>query len=127
MIIGKILNENATTNNYKFIESQEFLPGFAFTCTFQIFDDQMGLRYIPPVTNVVTIILNKTDGTQLEIVGTHNVDDRSMVTFEVTALQASTIYSGNFTFELDLLGNGTSVKAGIVERGLRKITNLGEC
>ena len=127
MYIGKVLNTNATTNQYTFISSNTYYPGTKVRTWVQIFDDQLNLRFIPPTTNVVTVYVNKKDGTQLAITATINADDRSMFYFDIIATDSDDIYGGNFTFKMDILGTGTDLQWGLVKNGLSTLIDTEDC
>ena len=120
MIIGKMLNSGATVNNFIEIGALEFIPGEELTVKVRIYDDQLNIRYIPVATNVTTFTLNNTSST-FTTVGTHETDDRSIISFSLTEAQTSTLLGGNITFELDLLGDGTSIRKGIIYNAFSKV------
>lgn len=121
MFNAKILNSDAITNNYKQIETLEFLNGTAATLKFQLFNQELALRYIPASTCVITVYFNLSDGTTLSKSGTMNSDDRSMVTVNLSATDTATILGGNIRFDLDINGDASVVYKGIILNALARI------
>lgn len=121
MITGKMLNSEATLNNFIEIGALEFIAGEELTVVVRLFDDQIGLRYIPVSTCIPTFTLNKSDGDTLSKTGSHNDDDRSIVTFELSETETLDLLGGNMKISLDLLGDATSIKKGIVLNAFARV------
>lgn len=129
MIGAKIISPDATLNTWKCLGSIDFIPGTAITIALQILDLDKNIRFVPPSTCEVTFTFNKIDGTQFEIAGVFvDAGDRSLIKTTIPATPALTasnstvnLSSGNFTFTLDLLGDGTEILEGVVYNALRRV------
>jgi hypothetical protein len=126
ILIGKILNSDATLNNHCVINTLEFIPGSTFTIFFQIFKKQCDeeLRYMAVASNddpsdlVVTVNLPKKDGTDLSIVATQMENDASIWSVEVSAAQSSDLADGNIQFTVVDTGSSPSTLKGWIKDGL---------
>lgn len=130
MLTGNILNSTATLNNFTLITTKTFIPGDQFKLVIQLFDSELDLRYIPPSTTLHTFVFNNVDGSTLTKVDadmTVFADDRSLISINISAVESMTLQGGNFTFFLDLLGDGTQISKGIVQLGLSRLIDGGDC
>jgi hypothetical protein len=121
MITANVLNPNAVLNSFKIVNSLDFVPGSPLKLILQLFDDTEQLRFVPPTSAIVSIMITQTDNTQLSIVGSMNPDDRSLVTFQISGLQTTNLFGGNILLSIDLLGDGTDIQLGLVENVLSKL------
>lgn len=126
MITAKILNSDATLNNFKEIGSLDFIPGAETKLVIRLQDTQLDLRHIPPATATIKLIFNQTDGSTLEKTTTEFADDRSMQFITLEEAETDLLLGGNFTMEIDVLGDASKIEKGIVSNGLRKIV-IGDC
>lgn len=126
MLTAKILNSDATLNNFKEIGSLDFIPGTQAELFIRLFNSQLSLRYIPPATAIVKIFIDKSDGTVLEKTMSALSDDRSILSTTLEEAETEEILGGNFTLEVDILGDGSNIDKGIVLNGIRKVI-IGEC
>ena len=131
MLGAQILNEDATINNYEGVANISFIPGESLTLVMQILqsDREDKLRYM--VVNpaaIVTVHLPKTDGTtfDIEMEDHFSGNDRSIWSTELTPEMTEELLGGNFTFEVDELGDGTVIKKGFVQNAL-SLQVTGEC
>jgi len=127
MLIGQILNSQATLNNYILLGSLNFVPGEGVTLVVKIINSQLGIRYV--VDNqaaTVKFIFNKSNNATEEIAGTFLTDDRSIVSVELSSAITEEVLGGNFTMEIDVQGNGNEIKKVFVESGLTR-NLIGEC
>lgn len=127
MLTAQILNSQATLNNYIELGSLSFVPGEKVTLVVKMINDQLGIRYVeanPAAT--VKFIFNKSNNETEEVSGTFMTDDRSIVSAELSSAVTADILGGNFTMEIDVLGDGTDIKKVFVERGLTR-NLLGAC
>lgn len=127
MIKGNVLNSDASLNNFIKIGALEFLAGDELVLVIQLENDQLGLRYIPVSTNITTATFNNSDGTTFDVVGVPLADDRSIITFTLTEVQTATLLGGNVKLSLDLLGDGTSIKIGMISSALSRIIIDDNC
>lgn len=126
MLTIKLLLDNSTVNNYRYLEAKEYTPGVAFSVKFQILDSETHNRFIPALGATINIIMKDQTGTDFTKVATmlFSADDRSMWTFSLTALEATNLTGGNFKVELT---EGSVVSVGMAYGNLSKITFDGEC
>lgn len=137
MLKIKLINEQATLNNFSFVEIKEYTPGNPFKLQIQLQDSETKQRLIPNAGANLNAIFQKSDGTELTVaaVGLF-ADDRSMWKVELNAAQATSIIGSNVKFELDfngsasappVLSNSTDLRIGMAYGVLAKITFDGEC
>lgn len=126
MITAKILNSDAILNNFKEIGSLDFVPGSEVKLVIRLHDSQLDLRRVPAAAAVVKIFLNDTDGNEIEKTMTPLTDDRSILSVTLEESETETLLGGNFTIEEDVLGDGTQIKKGLVQNGLRRVV-IGDC
>jgi hypothetical protein len=126
VLTAKILNSDASLNSFYEISSLDFLPGGPADLVIRIFNPQSEIRYVPGIDAKLTIILNNTDGTNLEKAATVvDAGDRSMWKVSLTAEETENLLGGNFTFELDTEGDDSIVWTGLVTNGIRSLS--GDC
>lgn len=131
MLSAKLLNESATINSYETFANIDFVPGESITLIMQIIqkdrEDQLRYMVVNPAA-IVTIHLPLTDGTTLDIeMDDHfSGNDRSIWSTELTPEQTENLLGGNFTFDIDELGDGTVIKKGFVQNALSLIVT-GDC
>lgn len=132
MLSAQILNSDATLNNFIVLDTKNFIPGEQFTLFVRIIDiEKSDLRYIPAATVIATFTFNKNDGTTFTKVSPADVtilaDDRSMMSMVIEESESIDLAGGNFSFQLDLLGDGTQILRGQVQNGLAKNLIDGAC
>lgn len=127
MLSGQILNSDATLNNFIVTDSKGFIPGEQFTLIVRLQNDELDLRYVPGVASIITFTFNKTDGTALEKTSTAlDAGDRSLRSMEITEAESEELLGGNFSFEVDVDGDGQNIRKGIVRNGLARFID-GDC
>lgn len=129
MLSGQILNSDAQLNNFVVIGSKSFIPGSQFRLYIRILNDDLGLRYIPAATATRTITFQNQDGTTFQKLNadiTVLTDDRSIMYVDIEESESETLMSGNFSFEIDVAGDGNNIMKGIVKNALSRILE-GEC
>lgn len=127
MIKAKVLNSDAVLNNYKEIGSLEFINGEQKTLNIQLFETELNLRYVPPTTCVVTLLFNKSDGTTLsKTASVLDSGDRSLRTVSLSESETTTLIGGNVQISLDILGDATEIRKGIILNALVRIVE-GAC
>lgn len=130
MLSGKILNSDALLNNYKIIGTKYFLPGESFKIVIQVFDDELDIRYTPPSAATRKIIFTKQDGTQLIKLNTDITlftDDRSIMSVNISDTESLDLQGGNFSFLIDVNGDGTEIKKGLITIGLGRELEGSDC
>lgn len=126
MLLGKMINNAASLNDFRSIGSVCYVLGDKVTMNFQLFDEQLKLRYVPPSTAIITVTFNNMDGTTFTQVGSF-IDplDQSLITVPLTAIQTAQLLGGNVTFTVDVLGDATQILRGMIFSALNQvITNL---
>ena len=123
MLAGTILNSDAQVNNFVEIKTKQFIPGEQFRLVIRIINDEVALRYIPPSTATKKITFNKIDGETFQKLNadiTFETDDRSIMYVTIQESESLDMASGSFTFELDMLGDGSEIRKGIATNGLSR-------
>ena len=127
MLSGQILNSDASLNNFIITDTKEFIPGEQFDLVVRLLNPELDLRYVPPTTAIITFTFNKTDLTTFTKVSAPvDVLDRSMQKMTIQESESTDLLSGNISFSVDVLGDGSVIKKGIIENGLAKFID-GDC
>lgn len=128
MLTAKILNTQASLNNFKLIGSLDFMLGDAFRMAFRILDPQLGDRFVTPSTAIVTLTFNNADNTTFQKIAV-NIDplDRSMFYVDLASVDTAQLLGGNVSFSVDLLGDQTQLVSGIIYNPLRRIVTDCSC
>lgn len=126
MLSGQVLNSDATLNNFIVLETKNFIPGSQFTFVMRILNDDLGIRYIPADTAIVTLVFQNQDGTELSKVATPLTDDRSILSIEISELESTSIRGGNMSFSVDVAGDGSNIMKGIMSNALARVLE-GAC
>lgn len=129
MISVKLVNDQATLNNYTFEEVKEYVGGEAFSVRFEIFDPQTGNRLIPGSAATLNVIVQNSDGTFSTIAAAmmFSPDDRSFWQVDFSTVDSTNLVGANFKVVLDFLGDTTDIRTGMAYNVLGKITFDGEC
>lgn len=128
MLTADVLNPTAVLNDFDVIGSLEFIPGEDTTLVVRLTQPlrKDNLRFVAPLTTIFTFHLPLKDGTVLDKSGTATAQDYSIWSTVLTEDDTADLFSGNFTFDLDLLGDGTKITKGWVQNGLSMIVT-GDC
>jgi hypothetical protein len=137
MLKIKLINEQATLNNFNYVEVKEYIPNMVFTVKFQIQDSETLQRLISDDTAKCNAILQKRDGTELTKAASFlfSPGDKSMWKISLTAAESNDIVGGNFQVVLDFngsstvanLSDSTDLRSGMAYNVLAKIQFDGEC
>lgn len=128
MLSAQILNSDATLNNFNVLDTKNFIPGEEFKLVIRVIDiEKNDLRYVPPATTIATFTFNKNDGTTFTKTANILADDRSIMDMTIEEAESIDLAGGNFSFELDVLGDGTKIVKGQVQNGLSKNLIDGAC
>lgn len=138
MLKIKLINEQATLNNFNHVDIKEYMPNLPFTLKVQISDSETEQRLIPSATARMNAIFQKRDGTSLSkaMAMMFNPDDRSMWSVTLTAAEAVEVVGSNVQFDLDFNGSATAppnlsdstdLRSGMGYSILAKIQFDGEC
>ena len=92
------------------------------TLNFQLHDQQLNLRYVPPATAVVKVTFNNADGTTFQKTGSF-IDplDQSLIKVQLVQADMAQLLDGNLNFTVDVLGDGSNVINGIIYCALQQI------
>lgn len=124
MIYAKLLNSEASLNNFFELDAIEYVPGENLTLAVRLFDSQRQIRYIPPLAATLEFkFLTTVAGvdTELDIAGTViNADDRSMWSVELTPAQTELLSSGNVQLTLDVNGDASVIYKTVLRAILTK-------
>lgn len=130
MLSGKILNSDAQLNNFIEIGSKQFIPGSQVKLVFRLTNTELDdLRYIPGSASTIKLTFNKLDGSTLEKTNadiTKFTDDRSIMSVVLEESETEELQDGSFSFELDLLGDGTQIEKGVISNALSRVID-GAC
>lgn len=127
MLKVKLINEQATLNNFFYLEAKEYTPGKSFKIIFQIFDAENGIRLIPNSAGTMNVFFQKRDGTELTKAASKPfVDDRSIWQVILSDSEATDIVGSNFRIELNFDG-ASDIRVGMSYNSLSKITFDGDC
>jgi hypothetical protein len=124
MFIGKLLNQTATLNDFRYLSTLDFVTGSKINFKAQIFNTELDLRYVLPSTAVVTFMFNQSDGEVLEIAGTPMTDDRSIIELEIPATETENLIGGNVQLEIDILGDETDIRKGVIQNALSRFLDI---
>lgn len=129
MLSVKLINEQATLNNFFYPSKKEYTPSEAFTIKFQIFDSETTQRYMGKSASVMEVVFQKADGTELTKTASYlfNPDDKSMFSVALTAQESEDIIGSNFKVVLDVNGDDSEIKTGMAYNLVSKIVFDGDC
>lgn len=123
MLGAVIINEDAELNWFFEIGSLDFVPGSDVKLRLRLDDKSKHLRYIPPVAAELTLKFLKTDGSELEkSASLIDADDRSLWKVDLTAAETEDLVGGNILISLDVNGDASEIKLGVIENGMRRIS-----
>jgi len=122
MLTGVIINKEASLNNFKEIGSVSFIPGEQILVNFRVYDQDNDIRYVLPATADVVLTFNLVDGESLsKTASIIDSQDLSMWSVELSEIETQNLLGGNSQFEIDVLGDGSVVKKGIINNGLQRV------
>lgn len=122
MLTAKVLNNQASLNNFKEINGIDFMLGNSFILNFRLIDPQYCDRYVPPSTAIVKLTFNNMDTTTFTKTATFtDVGDRSLMSVSLLTGDTSQLLGGNIPFTVDVLGDGSQILYGIIYTAIRKV------
>jgi hypothetical protein len=129
MITAVIINTQATLNNFAVTNTVSYVPGTTAKLNFQIQDPETGIRLIPGTGATCTAAFLKNDGTNNVKTCTmlFNPDDRSLWTTTLSPTDTMSIIGSNFILTLDVLGDGTDIRQGLIRDAIAQILIDGAC
>lgn len=128
MLSIKLLNQEASINNFFYVGHIEYVPGEAFKVNIQLINKEINQRLIPDNLATVDIIFQKTDGTELTKVATKifGADDKSAWKVSLSAVESSTIIGSNFKVKVTAY-DGTNNASAIAYNVLQRNSFDGAC
>lgn len=124
MIKLKLLNSQATLNDYKVLNAIDYTPGEEIRLVVKLINSQLDIRFIPDAAATLNFEFLDTDGNTVTKAGTVFADDRSMWEVTLTETETLTLTGGFIKVVLD--DNGTTMIA-IAKNVLSKILIDGDC
>lgn len=122
MLSARLLNSDASLNNFEYQDAIEFVPGEDKVFAFQLWNKELELRWIPGDSAVVTLTFNKVDGTTLTKTASFiNAGDRSLISVTLTDEETPDLLSGNITFTVDVAGDESDLKKGVILNALQRV------
>lgn len=128
MIKAKLLNSDASLNDYFYIEAIEFVPGENLTIAIQIFDAQRNIRYIPPLAAAMTMTFIDSNGDDvIKTAAVIDADDRSMWKVSLTQLETETLAGQNIIITLDSEGDQSVILNAFMANVVIRTNLAGDC
>lgn len=128
MVKAKLLNSDASLNDFRVVGSVEFIPGENLTIALQIFLAEKGIRYIPPVAAEMQLTFINSDDTELEKdAAVIDADDRSMWKVVLSQAETELLQGQNIEGVLDVNGDGTLVYKFLLANVLQRVNLAGDC
>lgn len=138
MLLIKLLNEQATLNNFTYVETKKYSAGADVKIKVQLNDEETTRRLIPDATARLNAIFQKSDGTELTVQCTllFGQDDRSVWQAILTAANTLLVVGSNIRFDLDFNGSATvppvlttstDLRTGMAYQAISKVTFDGNC
>jgi hypothetical protein len=125
LLTFKVLNHDATLNNWGEIGSAKIVRGSAAKIVLQIFQPEKKIRYIPASGATLTVAFLNSDGTTLNKSATFAIaDDRSIVEINLTASETATLISQNL---IGTLTEGGVVTIILLQQGLQMLSTMDNC
>lgn len=116
----KVLNEDATLNNFVDIGSAKIYKGSDAKLILQLFQPDRKIRYIPASGAVITVDFLKSDGTTLTKTGTVPfADDRSIFQIVLSDLETVDIVSQNLIAKVV---EGSDTSYAVMQSGLQMVS-----
>lgn len=122
----KVLNNDATLNNFEDIGSASIYKGATAEIVMQLFQADRKIRYIPDAGAVITLDLKKSDDTVLTKTATFPFDpaDRSIIKITLTALETADLITQKLVAKI-VEGSDTSFAAAPMGLQMGSTTSEG--
>lgn len=128
MIKAKLLNSEASLNDYFYLESIEFVPGEDLTIAIQLFDAQRDIRLIPPVAAELTMSFIDSDGNDVVKTGALiDPDDRSMRVVTLSQAETEVLAGQNIIVTLDANGDASLIEKAFMANVVIRTNLSGDC
>lgn len=121
MLLGDVLNSDASLNDFDVLGSLSFIQGEQTRLVIRLKQEQRKdkLRFVPPSTALLTITVQESDGTEADLVASVlDPLDRSIWYVDLQESDTELLIGGNILFSLDILGDGTKIIKGLIQNGL---------
>lgn len=128
MIKAKLLNSDASLNDFIYVGSVEFVPGENVTVAFQLFHAVRGIRHVPPVAATVELTFLDSSGTEVvKTAAVISADDRSMWKIDLTQVETETLAGQTITGEIDYNGDASVIYRFVMENAFIRTNLAGDC
>lgn len=129
MLAIKLLNEQATLNNYFTVESKEYTAGSILKLKFQVSDSENKTRLIAGSAGKCTCTFQDREGGEFDIEAQFlfGQDDRSMWLVTLDEEATMKLVGANFLVQVDMNGDEEDLHTGMAYNAISKITFDGEC
>lgn len=128
MINTKLINSEATLNDFFDIDNVEYTPGENLTVAFRLFNEQKNIRYIPPAAATVSVMYTDTSGVdQTKAASNIDADDRGMWSVSFTQAETLTLASPSLKITVDVNGDATVLEISVLRNILSKVFLSGDC
>lgn len=125
MLILKVLNAQATVNDFEEYTSFDFIPSTDIVLTLRVHDTVTGLRRILNSDDTLSLALTKSDNTTLTLVPTFPFTaDRSIIQVTITDVQSADLLGGSIT--LTITDNAGLISKAVGANLLNRIIE-GDC
>jgi hypothetical protein len=128
MIKAKLLNQDASLNDFIYVGSIDFIPGENVTVALQIFLSEKGIRFVPPADATMTLTFIDSDGADIvKTAAVIDADDRSMWKVVLTQEETETLAGQNIEGKLDLEGDGVTIYFFLIPNAIIRNNLAGDC
>ena len=125
MLTLEILSKNPQLNTFTVQKQQSFVSKETVRVVMRLMQSDLGIRYVPSLSAVITIDLKRSDNTTLTKTCTSTfADDRSVIEFSLTDVESETVIGQNLVVKVV---DGSSVQFAVLQYGLAKVIADGSC
>lgn len=128
MIKVKLLNSEASLNDFFYIGAINFIPGENIVVSIQVFDSQRDIRYVPPLAATMTMTFIDKDGNDVvKTAAVIDADDRSMWTVTLSQAESEVLAGQNIVVDLDVNGDATVIYRALLQNVMIRNNLSGDC
>lgn len=128
MISAKLLNSDATLNDFTFVGEIAFFPGENVRISLQIQLTEKKIRYIPPVAATLTLTFLDKEGEEIvKTAAVINADDRSMWVVVLSQAESEVLQGQNIVGTLDVNGDASVVYKFLMANVIQRTNLAGDC
>jgi hypothetical protein len=121
----KVLNSDATLNNFQDIGTLQTAKGADAKVVLQLFQPDKKIRYVPTAGAVITIDFKKADNTVLTKTATHPfADDRSIIQVVLSDVETADLISQALVAKIV---EGTDISFAILQSGFQMVSLTSGC